>query len=94
MSDEQQADLQTAVHHLELVHQIAAEILRRGQTPHEQVALAQLTRALCEARADLEGESGARLTELLADAEACAAAWQLRAEHLRSKRNQLLAGEA
>jgi hypothetical protein len=94
MSNEQQADLQIAVHHLELVHQIAAEILRRGQTPHEQVALAQLSWALCEARAELEVNSGARVTELLGSAEECAAAWQRRAEDLRSQRNQLLAGEA
>lgn len=94
MSEQQTAEQQTAVDHLELVHQIADEILRRGQTPHEQVALAQLNWALCEARAELQGNSGARVTELLSSAEECAAAWQRRAEDLRSQRNQLLAGEA
>lgn len=89
MSDE----LQVAVHHLDLVHQIAAEILRRGSTSHEEVALAQLARALCEARADLEGETGARVSELLQTTEAIAHAWQRRVEYLRDKRNQILAGE-
>ena len=42
MSDEQQEELQAAVHHLELVHQIADEILRRGQTPHEQDLISYL----------------------------------------------------
>ena len=85
--------LQVAADSLGLALQIAKAILTAGTT-HEEVALAQLTRAYSEAKADLEGEeTGARLKELLDSAELTEQAWQRRAEHLRSKYNRLLAGE-
>ena len=85
--------LQIAADSLGLALQIAEAILTAGTT-HEEVALAQLTRAHLEAKAELEGEeTGARIKELLDLAELTAQAWQRRAEHLRSKYNRLLAGE-
>jgi hypothetical protein len=83
--------LSIAVHNLDLIHRIAKEIL--GSTTHEEIALAQLARALAEARADLDGETGSRVSELLLTSEAIANAWQRRVEYLRHKRNQILAGE-
>ncbi|MBI05360.1 MAG: hypothetical protein CMM54_00095 [Rhodospirillaceae bacterium] len=87
------SELQVAAESLGLVLQIAEAILTAGTT-HEEVALAQLTRAHLEAKLELEGEeTGARLKELLDSAELTEQAWQRRAEHLRSKYNRLLAGE-
>ena len=86
--------LQIAADSLGLALQIAEAVLTTGTT-HEEVALAQLTRAHLEAKAELEGEeTGARIKELLDSAELTAQAWQRRAERLRSKYNRLLAGEA
>jgi len=87
------ADLQVAVHNLELIHQIAAEILRRGNTPHEEVALAQLARALEEARADQRGGLDSSLPQLIQTSEAITHAWQKRTTYLRNKLHQILAGE-